>query len=223
MITIQTDIFSDIICPWCYIGKKRLDRALSERPDVALAVRWRAFQLNPDMPAQGMDRTTYYSLKFGGAARAEKVAATLRQAARLEGIEMALSHSQRVPSTVDAHRLVRYAARQDKATVLTDILFRRYFVEEQDIGRADVLIDSAAEAALSGDIATYLAGTAERQAVISEDAWARNSGVTGVPCFIFARRYALVGAEESASFKAVIDAARMIDDPMVPDTDWPVP
>ena len=109
---MDIDIFSDTICPWCFIGKRRLERALAERPQPDLTIHWRAFQLNPDMPAGGMDRSQYLELKFGGASNAEAIYDQVRAAGETEGIDFAFERMKRTPNTIDSHRLIRHAGQK---------------------------------------------------------------------------------------------------------------
>ncbi|HUL06679.1 MAG TPA: DsbA family oxidoreductase [Candidatus Acidoferrum sp.] len=203
------DVFSDTICPWCYIGKRRLERALEARPQRGLKVRWRAFQLNPGMPAEGMDRKAYIDAKFGGAERARAILDTVRTAGAGEGIAFAFDRIRRTPSTLQSHRLIRFAGNQERQDEAVDALFRAYFLEGRNIGDRAVLADVAEEAGLDrSEAADYLAGDADAEAVLGEDTLARRAGINGVPCFIFNGRFALSGAQEPEAFFQLFDLAR---------------
>lgn len=203
---MHIDIFSDPICPWCFIGKRRLQRALEARPGVRPTIRWRAFQLNPAMPAGGMERQAYLLAKFGSAAEAERLYGTIEQVGAAEGIEFRFDRIAVTPNTVDAHRLVRYADRHETGDAVLDLLFRAYFAEGKDIGDRGVLADLAAESGLDGiAAAAYLASEADADAVRGEDMRARQLGIEGVPCFIVDRRYALSGAQEPEAFFSLFD------------------
>lgn len=208
MITI--DVFSDPICPWCFIGKKRLDEALAARPDIPVTVRWRAFQLNPDMPRDGMDRQTYLSAKFGGAERAGEVYGHIRRVGSQVGIDFQFERIPRTPSTLKAHRLIRYAHRPnvDRANDLVPALFQAYFLDGRDIGADHILLDIAASVGMDkDDVTAYLATDEDENEVQAEDVYARRLGIGGVPCFIVDGKYALSGAQEPEAFLPILDMA----------------
>ncbi len=205
---MQIDIFSDTICPWCYIGKKRLDRALAERPQPELTIRWRAFQLNPDMPAEGMDRQAYLERKFGGVREAERVYGPIRAAGEEEGIAFAFERMKRTPNTLQSHRLIRWAERFGRQTPLVDSLFESAFLKAEDLGDPAVLAAAAEAAGLdAAEAASFLAGEEEAEEVRAEDLRARMAGITGVPCFIFEGRYALPGAQPPEVLQQMFDLA----------------
>jgi predicted DsbA family dithiol-disulfide isomerase len=210
---MDIDIFSDTICPWCFIGKRRLERALAERPQSDLTIHWRAFQLNPDMPAGGMDRSQYLELKFGGASNADAIYDQVRAAGETEGIEFAFERMKRTPNTIDSHRLIRHAGQkaqqgQARQEAVVQALFDAYFLRAEDIGDPEVLAAAAAEAGLDGEEArAFLAGDAEAEAVRAEDASARQAGISGVPCFIFNGQHALAGAHLPEVLHQLFDLA----------------
>ncbi|MFV3130170.1 DsbA family oxidoreductase [Niveispirillum sp. KHB5.9] len=203
------EIYSDLICPWCFLGKVRLDRALAERPGVRVDIRWMPFQLNPDLPAEGMDRDLYFTAKFGGPERVRQMNAVVEQAASREGLFLRLDLIRRIPSTLQAHRLVRFAERWGKATDMAMALFRAYFQQGRDIGDIPILARIAAEQGLDpAAVLDHLEGQADMAAVRGSDAQARQLGVQAVPCYIFDRRYALAGAQEHTAFLPMLDLAR---------------
>ena len=192
---MHLDIYSDTICPWCYIGKRRLQRALEERPQPDLTLHWRAFQLNPDMPAQGMERQRYLSLKFGGAEHAKAIYDRVREAGDTERIPFAFEAIRQTPNTVDSHRLIRYAGAHGPADAVVDALFQAYFLRGEDIGDLDVLAAAAAAGGVDSDEArAFLESGAEAEDVRAEDAKARHIGIQGVPTFILDGKYVLSGA-----------------------------
>ncbi|HWK45744.1 MAG TPA: DsbA family oxidoreductase [Stellaceae bacterium] len=203
---IVIDIVSDIVCPWCFIGKRRLERALAERPDVRPTLRWCAFQLNPELPAEGVPRGPYMAAKFGGADHAERLQRSIEEAGRREDIRFDFGRIDRIPNSLDAHRLIRwagYAARQD---VAIDALFRAYFEDGRDIGQPTVLIDIATEIGFARTAAeAWLTGDADRLALKADDRAARQRGITGVPCYIVAGKYAISGAQEPEFFLPLLD------------------
>ena len=208
---MHIDIFSDTICPWCFIGKRRLERALTERPQPDLTVSWRAFQLNPDMPAEGMERGRYLEIKFGGAVNAQAVYEQVCVAGDSENIPFAFDKMTRTPNTVDSHRLIRFAGdKGDKAQdAVVEALFNAYFLETRDIGDAEVLIETAAAAGLNPEEArAFLASGAQAEAIRAEDSSARGAGINGVPCFIFNRRHALAGAHPPEVLFQIFDLIR---------------
>ena len=193
---MEIDIFSDTICPWCFIGKRRLERALRERPQADLTIRWRAFQLNPDMPAEGIDRTHYLEAKFGGARNAEAVYAQVKAAGETEEIPFAFDQIQRTPNTVDSHRLISFARDNGRQDETVEALFNAYFLRGENIGDPEILIAAAKEAGLNAEaVRAFLASDAEADVVRAEDTQARQAGINGVPCFIFNGKYALSGAQ----------------------------
>ena len=203
---IMLDILSDPICPWCYIGKAKLDRALEAAPGHPFEIRWRPFQLNPEMPAEGMDRASYLEAKFGGPEGAQKVYDRIAQAAAEAGLDVDFSRIGRTPSTLDAHRLIRWARIEGLQQRVVDILFRRYFTEGQDISDRKILADAAEEAGLDRDLVErLLESEADREEVRAEDAAARDIGVSGVPTFLIDGKYVVQGAQEPDLWARVID------------------
>ncbi|MEL6211015.1 MAG: DsbA family oxidoreductase, partial [Pseudomonadota bacterium] len=150
MVTL--DILSDPICPWCYIGKTHLDAALRDRPEHGFVIAWHPFQLNPDMPAEGMDRQTYLDTKFGGRAQAQAVYGRIAEAAEAAGLQIDLGAIQRTPNTIDAHRLIHWAGIEGRQSEVVDALFQAYFHAGLDIGDPDVLADVADSAGLDAAI-----------------------------------------------------------------------
>jgi len=204
---MHLDIFSDTICPWCYVGKRRLARALAARPQPRMAIRWRAFQLNPGMPADGMVRERYIDAKFGSSERAKRIYEAVSAVGASEGIQFNFEAIKRTPNTILSHRLLRRAGKEDKQDALLEAMFQAYFVEGQDIGNAQVLGEIGESVGLAGSGA-YLAGTEGLEEVRAEDSLARRQGINGVPCFIFNYRFLLSGAQEPESFFQLFDLAR---------------
>jgi predicted DsbA family dithiol-disulfide isomerase len=217
MVTL--DIISDPICPWCYIGKARLDAAIAETGLNPFRITWRIFELNPEMPPQGMERQAYLAAKFGGAEGAERVYSRVRQEAERSGLELHLERIRRTPNTFDAHRLIRWAHASGAQNEVAGGLFRRYFEDGADISEHGVLLDAAEAAGMEREVvARLLAGDADREALREEEAAIRRMGVSGVPCFVIAGRYVLHGAQETGTWKQVLaelDAAlaRPADEP----------
>lgn len=208
MPSMIIDIVSDAICPWCYIGKRRLERALLQAPQADVRIGWRPFQLNPDMPTEGMNRKDYLRAKFGddsGGERYEQIVA----AGREEGIAFAFDRIKRTPNTILAHRLIRFSAGQNRQAEMVETLFHGYFSEGMDIGDAGALASLAAIAGIDkAKAAAFLAGNEEDDTVRQEDAFARQIGIQGVPCFIINRQYAVSGAQPPEAFVEVFELAR---------------
>ena len=208
---LTIDVVSDVMCPWCYIGKRRLEAALDEvRAEMDVEVRWRPYQLDPTLPKQGKDRQQYLEDKFGGAAGAEQAYAAIRAAGIDENIPFAFDKIEVSANTLDAHRLIRWAGSLGLTTQqeVVDLLFKAYFEDGKNIGDDAVLKQIAEQAGLEMPvIERLLAGDADRDTVAAEIDQARQMGVTGVPCFIIDMQYAVVGAQ---SGEALADAMRKV-------------
>ncbi len=203
MVTL--DIISDPICPWCYIGKARLDQAIAETGLDPFDVSWRIFQLNPTMPPEGMDRQDYLQAKFGGKEGAERVYSQVRRSAAETGLELKFDAIKRTPNTFDAHRLIRWAATGGHQPEVVQQLFQRYFENGEDISDHAILLDVAEAAGMKrAVVAELLAGDADRETLSEEEQAARRMGVGGVPCFIVGGRYVLQGAQDVETWKKVI-------------------
>ncbi len=192
------DVYSDVVCPWCYIGKRKLEQALLElsAQNVAVTPNWRAFQLNPDMPVAGMARTEYVATKFGGPARAGEIYARVTAAGSAVGIAFQFDKIERQPNTINAHRLIAYAGSRGQQDAVMEALFRGFFLELRDIGDVGVLGDIAASAGLERDaVHQYLTSDQGAAAARQEDAVARQLGISGVPFFVFGGKYAVSGAQ----------------------------
>ena len=203
---IKLDIISDVVCPWCYVGKAYLDRALEARPDHPFAIEWHPFQLNPDMPAGGMSRQDYLELKFGGREGAARAYAPLVDHATAAGV--ALNHDliRTTPNSFDAHRLIHWAGLEGRQTPVVSALFRAYWTEGRDIGDHATLADIAGQAGLDrAMIQRLLASDADREGIRARDAHARARGVSGVPTFIIAERHAVQGAQPVETWLKIID------------------
>ena len=195
------DIISDVVCPWCYIGKRRLESALTRlaRNNAQSAqIRWHAFQLNPDIPPGGVDRRSYLEQKFGGPLRAQQIYARVIAAGDEVGISFNFERIERQPNTFDAHRLIAWAQDLDSGAsdAVVERLFRAYFVDGVDIGDIDALARLAGDAGFDAVAARiWLASEGGRAAIQAEEQRARALGVTGVPFFVFNQRLAVSGAQ----------------------------
>lgn len=201
LAAMRIDIVSDTICPWCYIGKRRFERALAASGTDA-AIAWRPFQLNPDMPQDGMERSAYLAAKFGGSEHASEIYAPIREAGEAEGIAFAFERIPRTPNTLLSHRLIHLAGALGRQDAVVEGLFSAYFIEGRDVGAIDELSAIAAAAGLDPQAtASYLASDADRETVAAEDALARRMGIHGVPCFIIDRRIMVSGAQSPDIFR----------------------
>lgn len=215
------DIVSDTVCPWCYIGKRKLETALAQRDDIDVQIGWRPFQLNPEMPARGMSREAYLAAKFGGPERATRIYDNIREAGSGIGIDFRFDRIKRTPSTLDSHRLIRWALAENLQNEVVQMLFDAYFCNGQDIGDHDVLSAIAESAGLdSTKVAQKLADGTDLELVRQEDAMARSMGINGVPCFIVDRKYAVSGAQDVPVFHKVFDLA--LNEAVTPDDASPV-
>ncbi|AWI83479.1 polyketide biosynthesis protein [Alloyangia pacifica] len=203
------DIFSDPICPWCYIGKGLLDRALLAQPDHPFTIRWRPFMLNPEMPAGGMDRRAYLEAKFGGKEGAVQAYMPIAERAAEAGLEIHLDKIATTPSTLDAHRLIHWAGVEGVQTAVVSSLFQAYFVEGRDIGEAEVLADVADSSGMDGSVVQrLLASEADRREIQEMDSSARGMGVQAVPTFVVAGQHAVPGAQPTELWLRVIEEIR---------------
>ena len=212
---VVVDVVSDVVCPWCYIGKRRLEAAIAllreEEPDLPFEVRWHPFQLNPDLPAQGVDRKAYLQAKFGGAERAKQVYERVTAAGRSVGIPFDFDAIERQPNTLDAHRLVAWAQSRNEgdADALVEGLFRANFLEGRYVGSTDELVALAEGAGFdAADARALLESGALKDVVAESDRRAREMGIGGVPFFIFDGKTALSGAQEPSAIVAAIRQAR---------------
>jgi len=204
------DIYSDVICPWCYVGKRRLERALSELKDmVKVEVTWRPFQLNPTMPLDGMDRIVYLKAKFGSLEAFGQMEEQLLAAGMDEQIPFAFEKIQRTPNTFAAHRLVWYATQQGKQDAAVESLFRGYFTEGADIGSIPVLGQLAGRAGLDvAAVESFLHSDDGAAEVKAEEAVGRRLGIRGVPYFVLNSGIAISGAQPPDIFVSAIQQAR---------------
>jgi len=209
---IAIDVVSDVVCPWCFIGRQRLAKALDTLPDIDAEVRWRPFQLDATIPPEGMDRRAYMLAKFGSEERLRQIHDNIVPLGTAEGIDFDFDAIKVSPNTLDAHRVIRWAAAANGGGIqdaLVGELFSRYFERGENIGDHAVLIEAARSVGMDDAIVASLLPTdSDRQQVQTEIATAQRMGVTGVPCFLLAGKYAVIGAQDaSALAKAIRDVA----------------
>lgn len=206
--SLSIDVVSDVMCPWCYIGKTNLDKAVAELDDLDVTINWRPYQLDETLPKEGKDRAEYLNNKFGGEAGAKEVYGRIKDAGKAHGIDFNFEDMKVSPNTLDAHRVIMWAGGQapkiqDK---LVERLFELFFLEGANIGLDEVLVDAAKHAGMDENIVkTLLERDDDKDAVKAHVNHARQMGVTGVPCFIFDGRVAVPGA---APVEQLVGAAR---------------
>jgi len=202
------DIYYDTVCPWCCIGKKRLEKALQSRAHISLKTRWKPFLLNPTMGPAGMDRQLYLSQKFGGPERANRVYDAIAQTGRDNGIDFQFDRIKYTPNSIASHRLVFFAGRFDLEVQMVERLFKGFFMEGLNIGDLDVLVKLASEIGLDkGETRSFLKSDELYEEVVQSDHKARELGVHGVPAFVARERYVISGAQESKILGKFIDTA----------------
>lgn len=202
---IRLDIFSDPVCPWCYVGKANLDKALAAHPDHPFQIQWHPFQLNPDMPPEGVAKRAYLEEKLGGKARVDAVHERLREVARGAGVDMDPDRPQRMPNTLDAHRLIHWAGIEGVQSAVVTALMRAYWVEGRDIGDHATLADIGGENGMDRDATLrLLRSDADAEDIRARDEDARRKGVTAVPTFLIARQYVVSGAQPPEIWDKVI-------------------
>jgi predicted DsbA family dithiol-disulfide isomerase len=205
-ISMQIDVISDTVCPWCYIGKRRLERALSLRPQIEFDVRWRPFQLDPTTPVEGVDRKVYMERKFGSSEKIKPIHTALLKAGEDEGIAFAFEKIARTPNTLNSHRVIRWAHSLGVQNELVERLFRAYFVDGADIGQIKILAAIADDVGLDGELVEELLNSdADRESVEREDTMARKIGINGVPTFLIGGKVLVNGAQDAEHLVRVID------------------
>ena len=202
---IRLDIFSDPVCPWCYVGKANLDRALAQHPDHPFQIQWHPFQLNPDMPPEGVAKRAYLEEKFGGKARVDAVHDRLREAAKAAGVDMDPDKPQRMPNTLNTHRLIHWAGIEGVQSAVVTALMRAYWVEGRDIGDLETLADIAGENVMDREATLrLLQSDADADDIQARDQDARRKGVNAVPTFLIAQQYVVSGAQPTDTWDKVI-------------------
>lgn len=205
---LQIEVVHDLVCPWCYLGVRRLFRTMRRRPDLLYELTWRPFLLNPDMPRLGMTRSDYVIRKFGGEDRARRLYASITEIGDAEGVSFRFERIRRTPSSVDAHRLIRWAGRFGRSTELAEALFAAHFTDGTDIGDHAVLRAIAQSCGLEpAQAAAFLRSDEDIDAVHADNLRAHRLGINGVPCFVVAGRHAIAGAQEPDVIERLLDVA----------------
>jgi predicted DsbA family dithiol-disulfide isomerase len=209
---MHIDIVFDTVCPWCYVGKRRFDRALRLRPNIKPEIRYRSFLLNPDVPPQGVDRQEFLERKFGSSQQYERIIEALIFTGKGEGINFALDRIERTPNSANSHRLVRLAQTIGAQSKAADVIFSAYFERGLDIGDTEVLIRLAEEIGLERGVATaHLTSDGDLNSVFNENARMHRMGITGVPCYVFNDSKAIAGAQEPEIIVRMLDMASTQD------------
>mgnify|MGYP001160721794 CR=1 FL=1 len=194
--SIHVEVISDVVCPWCYIGKRRLEEAVALTPDVAVDVNWRPYFLNSWIPREGIDRQTYLETKFGSAERYSVIAERVAAAAGMEGLAYHPDKISRQPNTLDCHRLILWSRSATDPARMKQRLMELYFAEGADLSHAKVLIQAAADCGMDGDLVRrLLASDADVDRIEGEVNSAKEAGIDGVPCFIFGGSVIVTGAQ----------------------------
>lgn len=203
---MNIEIISDTVCPWCLVGKRKLEAALKQRPELDVTISWKPFQLNPDMPPEGKDRKTAIAEKFGSLENARQIYDRVGNAGKEVGVDFNFEAIPRTPNTQNSHRLIHWAGQFGVQNEMVEILFRRFFMDGEDIGDKQILLDAAEEAGLERElIASRLDSDLDLHQVLAEDVQARQLGVSSVPFFIFERKYAISGAQPPEAFLQIFD------------------
>jgi predicted DsbA family dithiol-disulfide isomerase len=204
---MKIDVYADVVCPWCYVGQKRLEEALRSRPDLEVEKRWRPFQLRPEMPAGGVPWRPFALEKFGGEANMRRAFAHVAAAGEPDGVRFDFDRVATAPNTVDAHRLILHAARRGREWPMADALFRGYFAEGRDLNDAEALAAMAADAGLDPDeVRSYLAGDSGAQDVWESQQVAAGLGIDGVPFYVIDDRYAVSGGQPASVWLRTLEA-----------------
>jgi len=208
MQPVWIDVVSDVVCPWCYIGKRRLEQAIALKPDIPVEVRWHPYFLNPWVPPEGMSRADYLTEKFGSVERYKGIAQRVAAAAAEEGLVYALDKIARQPNTLDCHRLILWAGNSSDPARMKQRLMELYFAEGADLSDREVLVAAAVDCGLDGDLVRdLLAGDADVARVEQEANSAKEAGIDGVPCFIFGGVLAVSGAQSPDYLAGALERA----------------
>jgi predicted DsbA family dithiol-disulfide isomerase len=203
---VRIDVVSDVVCPWCFIGKHRLEKALALRPGVAVEVHWRPYFLNDWIPREGISREQYLTTKFGSPERYKAIAQRVTAAAAAEGLTYASDKMKRQPNTLDCHRLIRWAEGIGKAAEMKQRLMDLYFTEGADLTNHTVLVQAASDVGLDPEnVRAALASDQDVEQIEREAQSAKEAGIEGVPCFIFGGKFAVSGAQSPEYLADAID------------------
>jgi len=205
---MEIDIIYDTVCPWCFIGKRRLEEALALRPGLSISPNWKPFLLNPGMPIEGLDRSAYLIKKFGSETRISRIYGAISDAGLSVEINFAFDRIDRTPNSINSHRLVKFAENYDKATEMVEVLFTEYFINGKDIGDKNVLVKIADDLGLDADkYNDILASNNDIEDILTENSKAHSLGINGVPAYVFNGKMAISGAQEAQVLARMLDVA----------------
>jgi predicted DsbA family dithiol-disulfide isomerase len=208
MVTVRADVVSDVVCPWCYIGKHRLETATALNPGIKVGVNWRPYFLNPWIPREGIDRKTYLETKFGSVARYDAIAQRVAAAATAEGLVYAIGKISRQPNTLDCHRIIHWANGVTDPGRVKQRLMDLYFAQGADLTDTNVLVQAAADCGMDGDLVRRrLASDDDIELITAEVESAKEAGIDGVPCFIFGGSVVVSGAQSPEYLAGAIERA----------------
>jgi len=203
---MNLDVIIDVVCPWCYVGKRKLEKALDMRPGIISKLTWRPYQLGPDTPAEGIDRATYYKNKFGDGPQVTAARENLRRVGVDLGITFDFESECKIANTLDAHRLIRWALEPGVQGLVVEDLMRRYFEEAAFLGDHDLLVDVAHEAGMDGkQVRELLASERDKDLIQAEIRKAAEMGIQGVPMFVFDGKAGVSGAQDATVLVGVMD------------------
>ena len=203
--TIKVDLISDTVCPWCYVGKRRMELAMQELPEFSFDLLWRPYQLNPDMPAEGIARADYLKRKFGKPKYGKTVTGALVEAGESVGVDFQFDKIERMPNTLDSHRLIRWARNDNVQAEVVDALFDHYFVQGHDVSDHDLLLEIARGAGMDTDLVRGLLNSdADIDLIKQEDQAAREMGVSGVPSYLMIDKFIITGAQDVHALKMIL-------------------
>ena len=206
---MEIDIIFDTVCPWCFIGKKRLENALASRPQITVKPNWKPFLLNPEMPTEGIDRTAYLIKKFGSEARINHIYGAIGEAGQSVEIDFAFERINTTPNSVNSHRLIRYAGQHGKASDVVESLFVEFFINGRDIGDIGVLVDIGAAHGLDKiDLQGYLESTDDIRLIYDQNIQAHRLGINGVPSYAFNEKFLISGAQDPMVLARMLDVAQ---------------
>ena len=206
---MKIEFIFDTVCPWCYVGKRRFERALAQRPGTRATIAWRPFLLNPDIPPEGIDRRAYLDRKFGGPARVQRVHGAVAAAGEAEGIAFDFDRILRAPNTLNSHRMIRFSAGLGREAETVEAIYHGYFCDGRDIGSIVDLMEIGRAVGLPADaLEAYLRSDADISLILNDNARAHRLGVNGVPCLVLDGQYAIAGAQEPDVLLRLIDIAR---------------
>ncbi|MGA8612438.1 MAG: DsbA family oxidoreductase [Xanthobacteraceae bacterium] len=208
VVSVRADVVSDIVCPWCYIGKRRLEAATRLNPGITVDINWRPYFLNPWIPREGIERKTYLETKFGSVARYASIAQRVAAAAAQEGLTYASDKISRQPNTLDCHRIIGWARGVTDPGRVKQRLMDLYFSEGADLTDANVLVKAAADCGMDGDeVRRLLATDTDVELIEGETEAAKEAGIDGVPCFIFGGSVVVTGAQSPEHLASAIERA----------------